>query len=471
MKTKNIFKTLVAAMLMPAMLLTTACSSDDDAVGTEINNQKGYPLPVTLNVTRQGDAATTRATFNESAKKLEFSTGDKLFVSGETEDAGNYIGTLTWQSGGTFSGTIYTKNSYSGTADALLSAHDGKMASAWLLPDGYESRGFISIVENGQNQATVNWNATKTFAVTKAEAVEQFSREMADGYNNGFALSPQNAILNFDIRGLASNTEVEVVLTVGTYNVSGTVKTDASGTATFAIGINGGKESKDLALTVGSTAITLNLDGDNNKTFAAGKVYNINRSTVVGHALSASGVGDIVGSDGKAYAVADKDKMPKGVTAVAMVAYKSGSNGLAIQLNSSPSKMYWSNANAYTEYPTISGNVGTWRLPSEGDWINMFNGCAIDGDGEQQQDNPYSDPLYYISGFVAKITATGTTWAKDGYWSSTTTGTGSDTKYGYVDTSFSDSPTNHYFAHIYKMLKENADNQSVQLYVLGCFAF
>ena len=467
MKTKNIFKTLVAAMLMPAMLLTTACSSDDDAVGTEINNQKGYPLPVTLNVTRQGDAATTRATFNESAKKLEFSTGDKLFVSGETADAGNYIGTLTWQSGGTFSGTIYTEKSYSGTADALLSAHDGKSASAWLLPDGYESRGFISIVKSSQFQATVNKYATKTFAVTKAEAVEQFSLEKADGYNNGFALSPQNAILNFDIRGLASNTEFEVVLTVGTYNVSGTVKTDASGTATFAIGVNGGQESKDLALTVGSTAITLNLDGANNKTFAAGKVYNINRS-MVGHALSASGVGDIVGSDGKAYAVADKDKMPKGVTAVAMVAYKNGSNGLAIQLNSSPSTMSWSDANAYTNYPTISGNVGTWRLPSEDDWINMFTGCAIDGDGLQES-NPYSK--YYISGFVEKIAAAGTTWVQNKYWSSTTTGTGSDTKYGYVDTYLSDSPTKHYYAYINKMLKSNADRESVQLYVLGCFAF
>ena len=466
MKTKNIFKTLVAAMLMPAMLLTTACSSDDDAVGTEINNQKGYPLPVTLNVTRQGDAATTRATFNESTKKLEFSTGDKLFVSGATEDAGNYIGTLTWQSGGTFSGTIYTKKSYSGTADALLSAHDGKMASAWLLPNGYESRDFISIVKSSQYQATVNWNATKTFAVTKAEAVEQFSREMADGYNNGFALSPKNAILNFDIRGLASNTEVEVVLTVGSFNVSGTVKTDASGTATFAIGINGGKESKDLALTVGNTVITLNLDGDNNKTFAAGKVYNINRSTVVGHALSASGVGDIVGSDGKAYAVADKDKMPKGVTAVAMVGYKNSSNGLAIQLNSSPSEMSWSDANAYTGYPTISGNVGTWRLPSDEDWINMFTGCAINGDG-LDSNNPNPDPLYIISGFMEKITATGTTWTNGDYCSSTTTETESGTEYGYVFTNYDEQ----YYAYINKMLKSNADTHSVQFYVLGCFAF
>ena len=37
MKTKTIFKTLALAMMMPAMLLTTACSSDDDSI---INDSK-----------------------------------------------------------------------------------------------------------------------------------------------------------------------------------------------------------------------------------------------------------------------------------------------------------------------------------------------------------------------------------------------------------------------------------------------
>ena len=32
MKTKNIFKAVALAMLMPAMLLTTACSNEDDAI-------------------------------------------------------------------------------------------------------------------------------------------------------------------------------------------------------------------------------------------------------------------------------------------------------------------------------------------------------------------------------------------------------------------------------------------------------
>lgn len=228
---------------------------------------------------------------------------------------------------------------------------------------------------------------------------------------------------------------------------------------------DGSPEPKDLTITAtdGSHSYTKTLSG---------KAYKRNNFYQQGlkmpyYTLSNSTVGMIVGSDGKAYDVTDKDKLPTGVTAVAMVAYKNGSNGLAIQLNNSPSKMYWSNANAYTGYPTISGNVGTWRLPSEEDWINMFTGCAIDGDGLQEQDNPYSNPLYFISGFVEKITATGTTWTKGGYWSSTTTGTGSDTKYGYVDTNYTD----RYYAYINKMLKSNADNQSVQLYVRGCFAF
>ena len=51
------FKALAMAMLMSAMLLTTACSNDDFAVNNdnnEIVNQKGFTIPATVNVTRQG---------------------------------------------------------------------------------------------------------------------------------------------------------------------------------------------------------------------------------------------------------------------------------------------------------------------------------------------------------------------------------------------------------------------------------
>ncbi len=105
MKTKNIFKALAMAMLMPAMLLTTACSNDDFAVNdnTEIVNQKGFTIPVTINVTRQGDDATMRATYTDNGNgtgTLGFSSGDKLLVKGMDNGFKQFSGILTWQSGG-----------------------------------------------------------------------------------------------------------------------------------------------------------------------------------------------------------------------------------------------------------------------------------------------------------------------------------------------------------------------------------
>ena len=276
MRTKNILKTLAMAMLMPTMLLTTACSSDDAII--DDNNiepaKKGYTLPVTVNVTRQ-DAAATRASFDGS--KLNFSTGDKLFVKGKDDSAGGagfFAGTLTWQSGGTFSGTILTQNAYSGTIDALFTAGS---ALATLLPANYGNYPYLSFDDEGTYSASVNYDATKTFATSKAIAVEQFSFEVG-GYTSGtgFALHPANAILNFTITGLAASTNVPATLTDGSsLTISGEVNTNASGTATFAIGISGGTDLNEFSLTVAGNPITL---VSSSKTLEAGKIYNITRS-------------------------------------------------------------------------------------------------------------------------------------------------------------------------------------------------
>ena len=272
MKTKNILKVLALAMLMPTMLLTTACSSDDDVVvNNETTNKKGYPLQVTVNVTRQGDEATTRATFNGT--KLTFSEGDKLLVKGIHEAAENFAGVLTWVSGGTFSGTILTDNPYSGTAEALLSG--AQDASAMLLPASYDTYGYLSIKEEGTTAAYIDKDDTKLFALTKAAAVEQFSEEYADAYSSGFALMPYNAILNFTISGLSASADVDVALTGSGYNITGTVTTNGSGVASFAIGVAGGTDFNDLALTVGGNDITL---ASGSKTLTAGKIYNVNRA-------------------------------------------------------------------------------------------------------------------------------------------------------------------------------------------------
>ena len=291
MSKKTIFKTLALAMMMPAMLLTTACSSEDDLVNNTAENtvtSKGYALPVTVNVTR-GDGA-TRAEYNESTKKLSFSAGDKLFVKGSATGAGDFAGTLTWQSEGTFSGTIYTENSYSGTADALFTA--ANEVTATLLPNGYDANGsnsFLFVLDNNTPDIayddTVIADGSHAFVASetaKATGVEQLSFERTYTYSSGFALAPVCAILNFTISGLEAG-EKTVTLNVvkGTdYTVTGSVTPNASGVATFAIGVPVGANIKDMEnnLTVGTHNFTL----PSSTEFAAGKIYNITRNVIPG---------------------------------------------------------------------------------------------------------------------------------------------------------------------------------------------
>ena len=171
-----------------------------------------------------------------------------------------------------------------------------------------------------------------------------------------------------------------------------------------------------------------------------------------GHALASSAVGEIVGSDGLAYYASDKNDLPSGVTAVAMVAYKSATAGesLAIQLNDSPASMSWSDACNYSGYPSITGNPGTWHLPSKADWQNMFVGCAKSGDAGA------SDKMSPIVGFMEKIGAAGITWQAYQFWSSTVGELGA----WWVN------------VNLYTVRADFYQGDSSNLYyVLGCLAF
>lgn len=290
MKTKNIFKALALAMLMPAMLLTTACSNEDDFVNNTANTEntinKGYALPVTVNVTRGGDA-TTRATYNDGTKKLGFSTGDKLFVSGSATGAGKFAGALDYvPATGKFSGTIYTQNDYDGTADALFSAAFSPIAT--LLPNGYDSYNFLSINDKSTSEkyddvvSTSIVNAFVASETAKATGVEQLSCEQAYTYSSGFALAPANAVLNFTISGLEAGAKTVTLITQYSgmdydQNISGSVTPNASGVATFAIGISNNLVIKNATtnLTIGSSNFKL----PGGTALTAGKIYNITRGT------------------------------------------------------------------------------------------------------------------------------------------------------------------------------------------------
>ena len=274
MKTKNIFKTLAFAILMPALLLNTACNSD--IINNENTDGKGFALPVTVNVSRQGDDPATKATFDGS--KLNFSADDKLFVGGNYDDWDKrFAGTLDYDAeSGKFKGTIYTQDDTYKTYEDLFGNSDYTIAT--LLPAGYKDHGYLVIKTNdpdAQYDDYIEESNEYTLATSKADGVAQFSYEKSYNYNDGFALSPENAILNFTITGLAASTSVNVSLTSMAYNITGTVTTDASGNATFAAGIMAGLNLQPFILTVGGKNITL---VSSDKVVAEGKIYNINRS-------------------------------------------------------------------------------------------------------------------------------------------------------------------------------------------------
>ena len=118
-------------------------------------------------------------------------------------------------------------------------------------------------------------------------------------------------------------------------------------------------------------------------------------------------VGQVIGSDGKNYAAAS---VPSGVTKVAMIAYVSGSNGLAIALADEGS-LNWETAKSTCEAKTPAFTGGTWHLPSQAEWNQMFS--ANGGDEER---------CYGLNAAINTAGGTALLEGGTGYWSSTPDG-------------------------------------------------
>lgn len=367
MNTKNILKTLALAML-----LVPACNKSEIA-NEENTEKKGFALPVTVNVTREGDDA-TKATYNESTRKLEFSAGDKLFVEANYSSAGQFAGLLDYDAvSGKFSGTIYTESEYTGTVEALLA--DASALMATLVPAGYDTNGYLSIINAGAYNADLLVVRNKVFAFTKKEAVEQLSFESVDEYNNGFALVPQNGVVCFSIIGLAANTAVEVIFkekgddSVPPVNVT----TDASGVATFAVGMPGYARFDWYSLTVDGFAIAL----PENKEVEAGKIYKMSRP-VPGVKWNSTDISSIDISSGGSVEIGgitfacDGNVEFNGSGLYSMsgnISFTSSKGNIKkIEINHSGSS-YWSGADGFGGWPSdysADGGTFTWEgTPTE----------------------------------------------------------------------------------------------------------
>ena len=255
----------------------------------------------------------------------------------------------------------------------------------------------------------------------------------------GTPVTPEEIIYAFSLRNMADDADV----------VATTLTVKDQDNQTIATATSDGKytiRKDDLG---GALELWLEATTSDNKLYIARATLEELPAIAEAGKLKMATVGDVIKDDGKFYAAGTSG-------AVAMIAYLGdGSDcdhGLAIQLNASPASMDWSAACSYSSYPSITGNLGTWRLPSKADWQNMFVGCAKSGDAG------VSDNMNPIAGFKEKIGATGITWLSFFYWSSL----GSGSFACYVLVNLNGSNAKAVFSNVHVSNTER---------VLGCLAF
>ena len=404
---KNSF--LWAALSMTAALVMTACSNDDNANESPVQQSTVKTIPYSVTVNGGEGGATTRATVADDPsdatnyhKTLYFADGDKLYVTGT-----NIKGVLNIQAGmgtasATFSGDLTYSSSGTPASDLSLTA---------TLVSAQQNVG-TEVSVDAAGAVTVNYPTT-SYCGDVATAVQKYSN-LTDTSTYGeksFTLTQQTAFLNFVITfedGTTTGTELSAVVS----NNSKAVCTANVTTVTD----NGVKAKFVLPVAKGTTLSSANVKMGEKEaiSFGAsqtleGKVYNVKKTQAAATpslSLTNPAVGQVIGSDGKNYAAAS---VPSGVTKVAMIAYVSGSNGLAIAFADEGS-MNWATAVTTAANHTPVFSNGTWKLPSENEWKQMFSANG----GDNTKYTGLNNALAAAGGNSSKLQEVGVY-----YWSST----------------------------------------------------
>lgn len=393
-------KLLSIAALAFVGALTAGCNSDDN-----IMDQPQQPQNTDNTVT-----LTTTVGFAADGTKALAADGKKTFAEDET------MAIYYWKN----KGDVHEK-----AVSAPLTAGDitngGKSATfTFTLDNPYKDMSVVYTYPAAMANAdfTPNYYALYNNQDGTRETLgSNFDFCTRSGTWNGdnlptLTLENQLAILAITLKNAGGSSDITSSITgltlsdgTYTYNVS---RSAAAGPIYVAI-----RPTSDATITVTATDGTKNYTKTlTSKTYAADNGYSVSWRMIETYTLAESTVGMIVGTDGKAYAAADKDNLPTGgVTAAGMVAYKNGSNGLVIALADEANTMNWSTATgasgAAAHTPVVTGS--TWKLPSKAEWNQMF--------GE--------DAEAYIAHYFSlndDISAAGGTALQEGgsfYWSST----------------------------------------------------
>lgn len=427
-------KTLAALLIASATL--AACSSDDNEIqnAQPANPTEPKTYTMTIQATKATGGATTRGLYygTDGALNVKWNEGEQVEVVQMSGTTSKSLGTLKAKA---------STDGITTLTGELEGLQTGAQLKFYLHSASYDYTGQKGVLLKADGNNSIEEKYDYAFAATYDYTIDGTNVTVPSGIN----LEGQQSIVKFILVDDSGNPVNVTSLKIDTKNyiiekidnVEGNTQGSKSMTITPAeptnviyAAIRNTEPNKDKPNNYTLTATTA--DGikyaytKKDVTFVNGKYYEV-KVTILSHPLSEAVVGEIVGTDGMAYPTDYKDRMPSGVSAVAVVAYKNGSSGLAIALEDvSDSQMTWCNylgkgiASPSCEAWNKSEKAVTgrsWRLPSKGDWENMFK--ATSGSTTNYKD------------LNAAITAAGGKALHDVYWTS------EEEDPGYGDTVYS----------------------------------
>lgn len=365
---KNSF--LWAALSMTAALVMTACSNDDNANESPVQQStvKTIPYSVTVN-----EGATTRATVESDNKTLKFADGDKLYISGTDIQGVLDIQTGTGTTFSTFSGNLTYSGSGTPASDLSLTA---------TLVSAQQNVG-TEVSVDAAGAVTVNYPTT-SYCGDVATAVQKYSNLTGTSTYGlkSFSLTQQTAFLNFVITfedGTTTGTGLSAVVS----NNSAAICTANVTTVTD----NGVKAKFVLPVAKGTTLSSANVKfGDKAAiSFGAsqtldGKVYNVTKTQAAAYTMAAAATsadkGKLICADGHIHAngadaACTKSRVAK-IIYIGTTGHATYSHGLALALTDE-GQMAWQAAIDACSAKNTSTPVtdAIWLLASKDQWEYM----------------------------------------------------------------------------------------------------
>jgi hypothetical protein len=274
-------KYLKAMPVLAFLLLTAACSSEDNEIIETPQPEQARIVPFTANVS---SGSMTRATL-DGYNNYKFQETDKLYIW--TSD-GKVYGELSWVSGkagvnydGSFSGNLTVEAGGSlvnGTTqlNAVIKSNNDQILGTLAQ---FKSRGFVPAYTTAI--ATSNEEAVQMFSFFKTSAYY-----FEDGTSFDFNGAQKSTFISFDITledGTDAGDVVSVTINNGGSAVrTGSVTTTASGTsdnpvihAKFVAGFPSGTMLSSASVKVG---VGSNISFGASQTLDANKIYNVTKT-------------------------------------------------------------------------------------------------------------------------------------------------------------------------------------------------